>query len=154
MGAGARAEGARRAAREHRVGDAGCRRCGPRRRAHAVLHGRLRSVAATRAAPPRSDAAAVGAHPPRPPRHRARARDPRAPRRRARASSRPPRGTRRSLARVGARPPTRTRTHLVRRETPRHALAMLSYAHGTSTTPLLGETVGENLRRTVARFGD
>jgi fatty-acyl-CoA synthase len=30
----------------------------------------------------------------------------------------------------------------------------LSYAHGTSTTPLLGETVGENLRRTVARHGD
>ena len=31
--------------------------------------------------------------------------------------------------------------------------AALSYAHGTSTTPLLGETIGENLRRTVARFG-
>jgi fatty-acyl-CoA synthase len=30
----------------------------------------------------------------------------------------------------------------------------LSYAHGTSTTPLLGETIGENLRRTVERFGD
>ncbi len=29
-----------------------------------------------------------------------------------------------------------------------------SYAHGTSTTPLLGETIGENLRRTVERFGD
>ncbi len=26
-----------------------------------------------------------------------------------------------------------------------------SYAHGTSTTPLLGETIGDNLRRTVAR---
>ena len=26
-----------------------------------------------------------------------------------------------------------------------------SYAHGTSTTPLLGETIGANLRRTVAR---
>src|SRR4051812_35805694 len=31
---------------------------------------------------------------------------------------------------------------------------MLSYAHGPSSTPLLGETLGENLRRTVARFGD
>ncbi len=31
---------------------------------------------------------------------------------------------------------------------------MLSYAHGTSTTPLLGETIGEMLRRTVARFPD
>ena len=30
----------------------------------------------------------------------------------------------------------------------------LSYAHGTSATPLLGETIGENLRRTVERFGD
>ncbi|NOK39477.1 AMP-binding protein [Corallococcus exercitus] len=30
----------------------------------------------------------------------------------------------------------------------------LSYAHGTSTTPLLGETIGQNLRRTVERFGD
>jgi fatty-acyl-CoA synthase len=29
-----------------------------------------------------------------------------------------------------------------------------SYVHGTSTTPLLGETIGENLRRTVERFGD
>jgi fatty-acyl-CoA synthase len=29
-----------------------------------------------------------------------------------------------------------------------------SYASGTSTVPLLGETIGENLRRTVARFGD
>ncbi len=28
-----------------------------------------------------------------------------------------------------------------------------SYAHGTSLTPLLGETIGENLRRTVERFG-
>src|SRR5262249_37796440 len=27
-----------------------------------------------------------------------------------------------------------------------------SYAHGTSTVPLLGETIGENLRRTVQRF--
>jgi fatty-acyl-CoA synthase len=29
---------------------------------------------------------------------------------------------------------------------------MLSYAHGASTTPLLGETIGENLRRTTERF--
>ena len=29
-----------------------------------------------------------------------------------------------------------------------------SYASGTSTVPLLGETIGDNLRRTVARFGD
>jgi fatty-acyl-CoA synthase len=28
----------------------------------------------------------------------------------------------------------------------------LSYSHGTSGTPLLGETIGENLRRTVERF--
>jgi fatty-acyl-CoA synthase len=34
------------------------------------------------------------------------------------------------------------------------AMPTLSYAHGGSTTPLLGETIGENLRRTVARFGD
>jgi fatty-acyl-CoA synthase len=32
--------------------------------------------------------------------------------------------------------------------------ASTSYAHGTSTTPLLGETIGENLRRTVQRFPD
>src|SRR5205823_5173100 len=31
---------------------------------------------------------------------------------------------------------------------------MRSYVHGTSTTPLLGETIGENLRRTVERSGD
>ncbi len=30
----------------------------------------------------------------------------------------------------------------------------LSYASGPSTTPLLGETIGENLRRTALRFGD
>src|SRR3954470_5747132 len=30
----------------------------------------------------------------------------------------------------------------------------LSYASGTSTTPLLGDTIGDNLDRTVARFGD
>jgi fatty-acyl-CoA synthase len=31
---------------------------------------------------------------------------------------------------------------------------VLSYAHGPSATPLLGETIGENLRRTVERFPD
>jgi len=31
---------------------------------------------------------------------------------------------------------------------------MRSYAHGTSPIPLLGETIGENLRRTVDRHGD
>lgn len=30
---------------------------------------------------------------------------------------------------------------------------LLSYAHGTDAVPLLGETIGENLRRTVARVG-
>jgi fatty-acyl-CoA synthase len=30
----------------------------------------------------------------------------------------------------------------------------LSYAHGTSAIPLLGETIGENLRRTAERFPD
>jgi fatty-acyl-CoA synthase len=30
----------------------------------------------------------------------------------------------------------------------------LSYVHGASPEPLLGETIGENLRRTVERFGD
>src|SRR5690348_16401735 len=29
-----------------------------------------------------------------------------------------------------------------------------SYAHGASAVPLLGETIGENLRRTVDRFAD
>ena len=29
-----------------------------------------------------------------------------------------------------------------------------SYSHGGSDTPLLGETIGENLRRTVENFGD
>jgi fatty-acyl-CoA synthase len=29
-----------------------------------------------------------------------------------------------------------------------------SYTHGASSVPLLGETIGENLRRTVVRFGD
>jgi fatty-acyl-CoA synthase len=32
--------------------------------------------------------------------------------------------------------------------------AISSYAHGTSETPLLGETIGENLRRTVERHPD
>jgi fatty-acyl-CoA synthase len=31
-------------------------------------------------------------------------------------------------------------------------MTALSYVHGASATPLLGETLGENLRRTVARF--
>ena len=31
---------------------------------------------------------------------------------------------------------------------------MNSYLHGPSLTPLFGETIGENLRRTVERFGD
>ena len=31
---------------------------------------------------------------------------------------------------------------------------MTSYVHGTSVIPLLGETIGANLRRTVARFAD
>jgi fatty-acyl-CoA synthase len=30
----------------------------------------------------------------------------------------------------------------------------LSYSHGTSATPLLGETIGENLQRLAAAFGD
>ena len=29
-----------------------------------------------------------------------------------------------------------------------------SYAHGITSTPLLGDTIGDNLRRTVERFGD
>ncbi len=33
-------------------------------------------------------------------------------------------------------------------------MAALSYAHGTSMVPLLGETIGENLRRTVERSGE
>jgi fatty-acyl-CoA synthase len=32
--------------------------------------------------------------------------------------------------------------------------APLSYTHGPGLTPLLGETIGANLRRTVERFGD
>src|SRR5580700_914385 len=33
-------------------------------------------------------------------------------------------------------------------------MSMLSYASGPSALPLLGETIGENLRRTVALHGD
>jgi fatty-acyl-CoA synthase len=33
-------------------------------------------------------------------------------------------------------------------------VTVLSYAHGTSLTPLIGETIGANLDRTVARFGE
>ncbi|HEX8697300.1 MAG TPA: AMP-binding protein [Myxococcaceae bacterium] len=33
-------------------------------------------------------------------------------------------------------------------------VSALSYVHGTSSTPLLGETLGENLRRTVERYGE
>src|SRR5262245_40337029 len=32
-------------------------------------------------------------------------------------------------------------------------MSLLSYSHGACAIPLLGETIGENLRRTVARFG-
>jgi fatty-acyl-CoA synthase len=35
-----------------------------------------------------------------------------------------------------------------------HQTQSLSYTHGTSTTPLLGETIGANLERTCTRFGD
>src|SRR5688500_11120539 len=34
------------------------------------------------------------------------------------------------------------------------AMAAPSYAHGASAVPLLGETIGENLRRVVERYGD
>ncbi|MEA2222106.1 MAG: fatty-acyl-CoA synthase, partial [Solirubrobacteraceae bacterium] len=34
------------------------------------------------------------------------------------------------------------------------AIAVLSYAHGTSSVPLLGETIGANLERTVGRLAD
>jgi fatty-acyl-CoA synthase len=33
-------------------------------------------------------------------------------------------------------------------------MSSLSYAHGVSNVPLLGETIGANLRRTVQHFGD
>jgi fatty-acyl-CoA synthase len=29
-----------------------------------------------------------------------------------------------------------------------------SYASGTSSTPLLGDTIGDNLDRTIARWGE
>jgi hypothetical protein len=32
-------------------------------------------------------------------------------------------------------------------------MSELSYAHGIATEPLLGETIGANLRRTAARVG-
>jgi fatty-acyl-CoA synthase len=35
-----------------------------------------------------------------------------------------------------------------------HMAAAASYAHGVSDVPLLGETIGANLERTVSRFGD
>src|SRR5215204_322513 len=38
--------------------------------------------------------------------------------------------------------------------TPNHSDAMRSYAHGTSPIPLLGEPIGENLRRTTERYPD
>ena len=34
------------------------------------------------------------------------------------------------------------------------SISALSYANGASSVPLLGETIGANLERTVARFGD
>jgi fatty-acyl-CoA synthase len=40
------------------------------------------------------------------------------------------------------------------RRFPLTGTTMRSYAHGTSPIPLLGETIGENLRRTVERHGD
>ena len=33
-------------------------------------------------------------------------------------------------------------------------MSMPSYAHGASSTPLLGETIGENLARVAARHPD
>src|SRR5262245_48262384 len=36
----------------------------------------------------------------------------------------------------------------------RSTMAALSYVHGASAVPLLGETIGENLRRTVEQHGD
>ena len=39
-------------------------------------------------------------------------------------------------------------------ESSRASAPGLSYAHGASAVPLLGETIGENLRRTVERVGD
>ena len=31
---------------------------------------------------------------------------------------------------------------------------LLSYTHGASDVPLIGQTIGDNLRQTVGRFGD
>src|SRR5437868_1176997 len=36
----------------------------------------------------------------------------------------------------------------------RRMMKTLSYAHGTGSEPLLGETIGDNLRRTADRFPD
>src|SRR5215472_3488660 len=36
----------------------------------------------------------------------------------------------------------------------RSTMSAPSYVHGASSVPLLGETIGENLRRTVERHGD
>ena len=33
-------------------------------------------------------------------------------------------------------------------------MSTLSYVHGASPVPLLGQTIGDNLRQTVERFGD
>jgi len=33
-------------------------------------------------------------------------------------------------------------------------MTKISYAHGSSTTPLLGETIGQNLKNTVQKFGN
>ena len=47
------------------------------------------------------------------------------------------------------------RGRMLRLFVPRRAsLTVPSYVSGTSTVPLLGETIGENLRRTVERFPD
>src|SRR5262245_14098795 len=37
---------------------------------------------------------------------------------------------------------------------PAYTVGMLSYTHGVGTAPLLGDTIGRALGRTVARFGD
>src|SRR5262249_26048553 len=37
---------------------------------------------------------------------------------------------------------------------PAYTVGMLSYTHGVGTAPLLGDTIGRALARTVARFGD
>ena len=45
-------------------------------------------------------------------------------------------------------------TTFLERTTTSAAVSAPSYASGTSTRPLLGETIGENLDRTVAAYGD